>query len=138
VAQVVRNVWNRFTGHFIELWNKESTGSSLFPEALFSGDDGAAAAMQTAFIQSLFSDALLFAGCSMIRRIVGIAHVADFESIESKDVRAVCEVRALRLGRELLVNRGAYASIEAVAEVAMVWRQDGQKPFYPLMLSPDA
>lgn len=35
----------------------------------------------------------------MIRRLVGIAHVADMDRIEDPDTRAACEQRALRFGR---------------------------------------
>ena len=63
-----------------------------------------------------------FAGCKMARRIVGVAHVADFETITDIDVRARCERRALRFGRRLLVEAASFTSIEAVtaANVATV------------------
>ena len=38
-----------------------------------------------------------FAGAKMIRRILGLAHVEDLESIEDTDIRAACETRALNL-----------------------------------------
>ena len=44
----------------------------------------------------------------MIRRIVGIAHVEDLDSIPDADVRANCERKALRFGRELLVNAKSF------------------------------
>ena len=42
------------------------------------------------------------AGAFIIRRIVGIAGVADLRDIPDVDVRAGCERRALMLGRVLL------------------------------------
>ena len=42
---------------------------------------------QEAFLRELLPDVLRFAGAVMIRRIVGIAHVADFESISNPDIR---------------------------------------------------
>ena len=38
-------------------------------------------------ISEIFTDALGYAGTEIIRRIVGVAHVADFESIESNEIR---------------------------------------------------
>ena len=40
----------------------------------------------------------------MIRRIVGIAHVADLEKIEDGDARSECERKALRCGRTLILD----------------------------------
>ena len=42
---------------------------------------------QETFVRELLPDVLRFAGASMNRRIVGIAHVADMESISDLDVR---------------------------------------------------
>lgn len=48
-----------------------------------------------------------------MRRLVGIAHVADMDTIADPDVRAACERRALRFGRALLVQGPKlYANIE--------------------------
>jgi 5-methylthioribose kinase len=65
----------------------------------------------------------------MTRRIVGIAHVADLDGIESADDRATCERRALRLARKLIVNPGAFKDASAVWEAAEAERKDGAKPF---------
>jgi 5-methylthioribose kinase len=54
----------------------------------------------------------------MIRRIVGLAHVEDFESIEDPARRAVGEARAIRLGRELIVAPQQFAGVDAVARAA--------------------
>lgn len=44
-------------------------------------------AVQNAFMEELFRDTLSFAGAVIIRRILGIAHVIDFESIQDADTR---------------------------------------------------
>lgn len=46
-------------------------------------------AVQQAFFAELFEDVLGFAGAVIIRRILGIAHVIDFESIADADIRCV-------------------------------------------------
>mgnify|MGYP001807714491 CR=1 FL=1 len=59
----------------------------------------------------------------MIRRLVGIAHVADMDSIADADTRAACERRALHFGRRMLVEAAAgFTSIEALAEAAVAAR----------------
>jgi 5-methylthioribose kinase len=59
-----------------------------------------------------------------VRRLVGIAHVADFDSIEDVPTRAACEVRALGFGRQLLAgaNGGTevFESIDALVSAAAV------------------
>jgi 5-methylthioribose kinase len=62
----------------------------------------------------VWDDTLGFAGCKMIRRILGLAHVEDFESIEDTGKRAACERRALNFGRQLLINRGQFKTIADV------------------------
>ncbi len=69
----------------------------------------------------MLRDTVGFAGAKMIRRIVGIAHVEDFESIADADARARCERAALRLGRRMLVDAatfGSMADVTAAAEAA--------------------
>ena len=55
---------------------------------------------------------------SSCRRIVGIAHVADLDSIEDADVRAECERRALEFGKKLVKYRARFSAIQDVASAA--------------------
>ena len=50
----------------------------------------------------------------MIRRIIGIAHVEDLESIQDADRRADCERLALKIARELVVNGSNFPTIQQV------------------------
>jgi 5-methylthioribose kinase len=54
----------------------------------------------------------------MIRRILGLAHVLDLESIKDPDRRAQCERLALRLARALMVERARFGSIQEVTQAA--------------------
>jgi 5-methylthioribose kinase len=62
-------------------------------------------------VARLFDDSLRFAASEMIRRILGLAHVADLDDIADPDTRALCEARALRAARELLINHRKYTGI---------------------------
>jgi len=55
----------------------------------------------------------------MVRRLVGIAHVADMNTIEDADVRAGCERRALHFGRSLLVQPHNFKSIAGIRDAAV-------------------
>ena len=55
-----------------------------------------------------------FAGIEMHRRILGLAHNADFEDIADEKLRASCEAPALKFGRHIVVNRN---NIQSLAEL---------------------
>jgi 5-methylthioribose kinase len=50
----------------------------------------------------------------MIRRIVGFAHVADFERIQDAALRANCEAGALAMARLLLTHPEQFRSLDDV------------------------
>ena len=112
----VKETWGVFASRFRELWNEEgisSDTSGLAPGSLFSaaagaeGDvDAALRAHQDKFIDDVWKDTLGFAGAKMTRRIVGIAHVADLDSIGDADARARCETNALRCARRMILEAG--------------------------------
>lgn len=63
-------------------------------------------------------------GAVIIRRLVGIAHTVDMDSIADADMRAECERKALRFGRHLLVHgAAAHQTIKAITVAAEHARQ---------------
>ncbi len=62
-------------------------------------------------LEGIWQDTLGFAGCEMIRRIVGLAHVEDFEAIATAEIRARGERQAISLARTLLTERTRFLSI---------------------------
>jgi 5-methylthioribose kinase len=117
---VAEGVWNRFRAEFAHLWRTERSGI-LFPRALYEDQGHGLAAEQalSALLRDIWVDALGFAGVEMHRRILGLAHIAEFEHIDVADLRAACEAKALRLGRHLAVNRArllTFADVRAAAE----------------------
>jgi 5-methylthioribose kinase len=113
------DMWTAFCTEFDALWRTERTGM-LYPATLYEDQDHADAAGQALeqLLGEIFADMLGFAGVEMHRRILGLAHVAEFESIEDPDVRAPLEARSLRLGRALVLNRQRLAGMERVAQMA--------------------
>ena len=107
----VEQIWAGFQKRFLELWRAEAAGDA-FTRDLFADGDGALAldAHRKATMARLFRDTVGFAGAKMIRRILGLAHVADLDTIADPDVRAACETRALRLGRAFLVERDRFTT----------------------------
>jgi len=124
LAQVAE-VWTRFEARFLALWAAGPGGDALSP-ALFDdpGSREALALAKARYMRRLFEDSLAFAGAKMIRRILGLAHVEDLESIEDPALRALCERRALVLAREMLVAPQGFSSVgDAIAAARAVERE---------------
>ena len=63
-------------------------------------------------MQNIFTDAVGFAGCELIRRTIGLAHVADLDEIENKETRIQAKKQALSLGKELIKYESKSADIQ--------------------------
>ncbi len=114
----IETFWEAFRARFLALWAAHGRGDAL-PAAMFEGGEADAAALQAArvaFVESLFADMIGFGACKMIRRIVGFAHVADFERIADADIRARCEARALAFARLLLTHPRQFRAIGDVLD----------------------
>jgi 5-methylthioribose kinase len=95
--------WSGFVERFAGHWRALGEGGALL--ALARDDAALREGAIAAWREAVWRDALGFAGAEIIRRIVGLAHVADFESIADPARRATCEARALRFARVLLLDR---------------------------------
>jgi 5-methylthioribose kinase len=115
ILRQIDDVWTGFERRFLDLWRSKATGDA-YVAGLFE-DAASAAALKDAqadFMKRLFADTLAFAGIKMIRRILGLAHVEDLESIKDPARRAACEKPALALARELVLGARGYSSIAEV------------------------
>ncbi len=120
LLNVVVEIWRVFRVEFSRLWHSERNGI-LYQRQLFE-DQGDVLGSEQALdlvLQNIWVDMLGFAGVEMHRRILGLAHNADFESIADADLRATCEAKALKLGRHLAVNRSQIHSLNEVNKLAM-------------------
>jgi 5-methylthioribose kinase len=117
ILQQAKLFWETFRRRFLALWNEEARGDA-FPLALFStpGDAATLQSARNAFMDSLFADMLGFGACKMIRRILGFAHVIDFESIADAALRGQCEAGALTMAHLLLTQPGRFHVIEDVID----------------------
>lgn len=125
VLETIERYWNGFEKRFLELWNAHRTGDA-YPSDLFEAapDGGGEAGQrslaqaQHAYMRRLFEDSLGYAGCSMIRRILGLAHNIDMEWIEEQGRRAAAERKTLSLAVDLVKQARQIPSIEAVTAKA--------------------
>jgi len=115
ILDTAEAVWSVFVEEFTRLWRCERAGilggRELFEEQ--ADPIGSELALNT-MIAEIWRDAVGFAGIEMHRRILGLAHIPEFETIANEAVRACCEHRALMAGRVLAVERGRFAAIGQV------------------------
>lgn len=87
---VITETWNTFTATFKELWETQSIDPYTQVEGV----------LEDLLAQTL-SDSTGFAGCEVIRRTIGLSHVADLETLpENEQLEA--KTNALELGRRLI------------------------------------
>jgi len=112
-----RIFWETFRSRFLSLMAGHAKGDA-FPAALFSDPEDAAMlqAARSEFLDSLFADMLGFGACKMIRRIVGFAHVIDFDKIDDPALRGRCEAGALAMARLLLTHPEQFHAIDDVID----------------------
>ncbi|MBO9129875.1 S-methyl-5-thioribose kinase [Bacillus sp. 165] len=89
----IENTWKVFEETFTQLWEEE--GVEVYTKTK---------EWLPSVLQHIFEDAVGFAGCEIVRRTIGLAHVADLDSIENKEDRLRAKTHALHLGKALLVQ----------------------------------
>ncbi|XP_061373877.1 methylthioribose kinase [Gastrolobium bilobum] len=120
ILKTIEDTWNLFYHKFTALWdeNRNGSGEAYLP-AIYDNPE-VQLLVQKKYMRDLFHDSLGFGAAKMIRRIVGVAHVEDFESIADVGKRATCERRALDLAKMLLKERRKF---EGITEIVSAIRQ---------------
>src|ERR1700692_723868 len=117
ILQQAKIFWETFRRCFLALWNEGAKGDA-FPAAMFSSAEDTATleSARSAFLDSLFADMLGFSACKMIRRLLGFAHVVDFECIQDASLRSDCESSTLAMARMLLTHPEQFHSVDDVID----------------------
>ncbi|KAA9002466.1 S-methyl-5-thioribose kinase [Affinibrenneria salicis] len=103
--QDVRALWQTFSDRFLALCGSECREPAL-------GAPGYAGR----FLQQVWHDALGYCGTELIRRTIGLAHVADLDGIVDGDARAAAQRHALALGRVLIITAPQLADMQALLD----------------------
>lgn len=101
--QDVRELWLIFADRFLALCHQHSRDATL-----------ALPGYAEQFLQQVWTDAVGYCGTELIRRTIGLAHVADLDSITDAEMRGECQRNALNLGRALIVNAPHIEHIDAL------------------------
>ncbi|WP_413207290.1 S-methyl-5-thioribose kinase [Rhodospirillum sp. A1_3_36] len=117
LLETIEQVWTGFDAKFQRNWvehcAKDPANSWGFP-----GNPEAFAAFRAQTMSRLLSDTIGFAACKMMRRIVGLAKVAEIKDISDLKERAKAEVCALTMGSRMVVNRASFTGITDLTELA--------------------
>lgn len=105
----IETAWTVFEKEFSEAWKNDSLEAYAKVDGYLSF-----------ILEKAFEDAIGFAGVEIIRRTIGLAHVADLDSIEPYERKIEAKQRALDLGSKLVKNRQA---IKTTAELADYFKQ---------------
>lgn len=90
----IEQIWTCFAKEFRALWEKESKERMA-----------AVPGYVDHYLIQILEDASGYAGCEMMRRIIGTAQVWDLESINDPKIRADGEKLALSVGQKLVLER---------------------------------
>ncbi|MHB1957274.1 MAG: S-methyl-5-thioribose kinase [Sulfobacillus sp.] len=105
LLKIIEMVWAHFHKEFKTLWLRTNRGSGR-----------AAGGEVEHVLVEVLQDSLGFAGCEMIRRVIGTSHVRDLNSIEDASRRARAEILALTLGQHLIMERHHAHTIQDLIE----------------------
>ena len=118
ILEVAATVWRTFEARFRELWRDERSGI-LYPRALYE-DQGHEEGSERALDDRLAAvrrDAIGIGGAEIVRRTLGLAHIAEYEDIADEALRARCERAGLLAAREWLLDAPRIESVEAALDI---------------------
>ncbi|MGY6550204.1 MAG: S-methyl-5-thioribose kinase [Roseinatronobacter sp.] len=118
ILDTATEIWDSFTQEFTDLWRHARSGI-LYQATLFEDQGDALGAEQARLdrLAAIWRDTLGFCGVEMHRRILGLAHIAEYDQIPDETLRATVEARGLMLGRALVIGRGSIRSMADVTDL---------------------
>ena len=97
LAQITREIWDIFADNFHRLWTYQDI---KVEEKL----------------NEIWIDTLRLMGIEIIRRTIGIAHTADFETIAERRIKAAIEIKALQLAKQLLLETHVFVNSKTLED----------------------
>ncbi|GBQ89589.1 methylthioribose kinase [Gluconacetobacter johannae DSM 13595] len=117
----IAQFWASFHDTFGELWRtatRHDGNGDAYAAALFRDDPSGLQQAQADFMRDVTADTIAFAAMEIIRRIVGYAHVPDFDTIPDRAARAGRQAAALALARDLLADPDIVTTIADLESLA--------------------
>ena len=117
ILKVIEGTCEAFQQEFKNLWNSERTGI-LFPQSMFEDQGDSSEFALNEMLEHIWQDAVAISGIEMHRRVLSLAHNADFEEINDTKKRSQLEARNLMMGRELIVNSKTIKNASEITTMA--------------------
>ena len=117
ILEVIEGTYEAFQREFKNLWGSERTGI-LFPRSLFEDQGDSSELALNDMLQHIWQDAVAICGIEMHRRILSLAHNADFEEVIDIKERSQLEARNLMMGRELILNNKTIKDVSELTKMA--------------------
>jgi 5-methylthioribose kinase len=117
LIDLIKDIWTKFASKFDSYW-KEHIENTKPLQWDYEGGFEDAAEYRKRNIQRIFRDSIGFGACKMMRRIVGIAKVADIADIPDLKERAKIEEMVLEMAGNMVINRNSFNNIDELIELA--------------------
>lgn len=104
----IKETWTTFAKEFTALWANTKHQQEAYMRL---------PAFKEAVLDEVFRDTIGFAGCKVIRRIIGLAHVEDIESIADEEKKLAAKKLALQIGKALILKRFDLQTMEDLIKV---------------------
>ncbi|WP_186576962.1 S-methyl-5-thioribose kinase [Aquibacillus kalidii] len=102
LLSLMESVWESFEYRFLQLIKKQSDFNSQ-EKVVF-------------FLQSILNESIGFAGCEMLRRVLGTSSVEDIETIKDEEKREKVERFMITIGRQLVLYKDNFKKIRNLTE----------------------
>jgi len=114
LTDLIGETWRVFEEEFLRLWEEEGNGH--WPSDAF----------RRKYMRQMLQDTAGFGAAEMMRRLIGLAHVHDFWTIEDEEVRARAESLGLNIALAWVKNRRSLERIDDLVELVR-----SAEPDYP-------
>jgi len=107
LLQTVIDVWEQFERKFRKLWEEHGVDRLA----------NTAAGYKDYYMKRLLQDTIGYTGCKMVRRIVGLSHVIDIDSITDDAKRERAQRMALAIGKQFIKSNRQAGSIHHLVDI---------------------
>jgi len=109
LLNTIKTTWTLFNEKFTALWAKDGIDRLA----------NSTPAYKSHYMLSLLQDAVGFTGAKMIRRIVGLAHVSDIDTISDDALRHKAQRKAITIGTTLIKQNRSISLIEELIDIVL-------------------
>lgn len=107
LTQTIRDIWTKFEAEFRSLWNEHGVDRM-----------SKTAGYQDWYMKEVLRDTFGYTGSKMVRRVYGLAQVADINKLEDEAAKERAQRIALAIGTSLIKFNRQADSIEQLIEIA--------------------